>query len=433
MPRWLAAISVLLWLGAAPVPAQDNETCMRCHDDPDLTAFHGEEEVSAFIDLAVYEATMHGDMQCVECHIDLADSRRRRHAEDLEPVDCSGCHRREAREHDTSLHGEAASRGDPMAPVCADCHGAHDILPSSHPDSPTEVMNIPMLCGTCHQEGSPVTQTHDLAQVNVLEHYSMSIHGDGLFRQGLSVTAVCTSCHTAHNILPHSDPKSSIHADNVAATCSACHAEIERVHRKVIEGELWRAEPDKIPACVDCHAPHKIRNVFYPDGLADKDCLTCHSDPDLTMTKGGETISLFVDEESHEGSIHADTSCAQCHTGVTVAQERACATIQTSVDCSICHAEQVEEYNVSTHGTLHAEGDPDAPSCQDGHERHATLSSALPESPTYPRNVPVLCGECHRIGEQAATRIDSEVDDLSLIHISEPTRQESRSRMPSSA
>ena len=412
MPRWLAAISVLLWLGAAPVPAQDNETCMRCHDDPDLTAFHGEEEVSAFIDLAVYEATMHGDMQCVECHIDLADSRRRRHAEDLEPVDCSGCHRREAREHDTSLHGEAASRGDPMAPVCADCHGAHDILPSSHPDSPTEVMNIPMLCGTCHQEGSPVTQTHDLAQVNVLEHYSMSIHGDGLFRQGLSVTAVCTSCHTAHNILPHSDPKSSIHADNVAATCSACHAEIERVHRKVIEGELWRAEPDKIPACVDCHAPHKIRNVFYPDGLADKDCLTCHSDPDLTMTKGGETISLFVDEESHEGSIHADTSCAQCHTGVTVAQERACATIQTSVDCSICHAEQVEEYNASTHGMLHAEGDPDAPSCQDCHERHATLSSALPDSPTYPRNVPVLCGECHRIGEQAATRIDSEVDDI---------------------
>ena len=55
--RWLAAASVLVWLGVAPALAQDNETCMRCHDDPDLTAFHGEEEVSAFIDLAVYEAT----------------------------------------------------------------------------------------------------------------------------------------------------------------------------------------------------------------------------------------------------------------------------------------------------------------------------------------------------------------------------------------
>ena len=179
-----------------------------------------------------------------------------------------------------------------------------------------------MLCGRCHREGTEVSLQHDIPQDRILENFSMSVHGDALFNKGLTVTAVCTSCHTAHNILPHSDPKSSIHADNVAATCSACHAEIERVHRKVIEGELWRAEPDKIPACVDCHAPHKIRNVFYPDGLADKDCLTCHSDPDLSMTKGGETISLFVDEASHEGSIHADTSCAQCHTGVTVAQER---------------------------------------------------------------------------------------------------------------
>jgi cytochrome b subunit of formate dehydrogenase len=240
----------------------------------------------------------------------------------------------------------------------------------------------------------------------------MSIHGEGLFRQGLIVTAICTSCHTAHDILPHTNARSSIHPDNVAATCTSCHVQIERVHRKVIEGRLWLEEPHKIPACVDCHAPHKIRRVFYPDGLANKDCLTCHDQPDLTMTRGGESVGLYVDEVLFNNSVHADTACARCHTDVTVAQERACATVRSAVDCSICHAEQVTEFQSSTHGILHTQRDPDAPSCQDCHAKHATLSKDLPAAPTYPRNVPKLCGECHRIGEQAATRIDAKVDDI---------------------
>ena len=409
---WLALAAAVFWLAAAPAPAQDNEGCLRCHDDAELTAFHGDEEVSAYVDEAAYAASVHADMACVDCHEDLAGSKRRRHAEDLEPVDCSGCHKRQARSHAASLHGVAAARGDKMAPNCADCHGKHNVLSASNQKSPTAVMNVPVLCGTCHREGSPVSETHDISQENILEHYSMSIHGEGLYRQGLTVTAVCTSCHTAHDILPHTDPRSSIHASNVAAMCSTCHAQIEVVHRKVIEGRLWEEDPGKIPACVDCHAPHEIRNIFYPDGLANKDCLTCHSQPDLAMIRDGETVSLFVDEQAYASSIHAETACAQCHTDVTVAQERACATVQSAVDCSICHAEQVTEYQGSAHGTLHAQGDPDAPACQDCHAKHATLSSELPVSPTYPRNVPKLCGQCHRVGEQAATRIHAKVDDI---------------------
>ena len=273
-------------------------------------------------------------------------------------------------------------------------------------------MNVPMMCGSCHREGAPVSRTHEISQDNILENYSMSIHGEGLFNQGLTVTAVCTSCHTAHDILPHTDPKSSIHHDNVAKTCAACHGQIEKVHRKVIEGQLWTVDPGKIPSCVDCHAPHKIRNVFYPDGLADKDCLSCHSQEDLTMERDGEIVSLYVDEEAYENSAHADTACAQCHTDVTVAKERACSTVQSQVDCSICHAEQVTEYNGSTHGTLYAADDPDAPSCQDCHAKHATLGKEVKASPTYSLNVPTLCGECHRVGEKAATRIHAKVDDI---------------------
>ncbi len=409
---WLVAIVATVWTLSAPAVAQEDERCYRCHDDPELTGYRGDDEIPMFIDAAIVASSVHDDLACIECHEDLAGSKRRRHAEDLEAVDCAACHRREAREQRASLHGAAEAAGDPMAPSCADCHGKHDVLRSSDPAAPTAVMNVPMLCGTCHKEGSPVTETHEISQDFILEHYSMSIHGEGLFRQGLTVTAVCTSCHTAHDIRPHTDPKSSIHADNVAATCATCHGQIENVHRKVIEGELWREDPGKIPTCVDCHAPHEIRNVFYPNGLADGDCLTCHGQEDLTMTRDGETVSLFVDEHAFNDSAHTETACAQCHTGVSVSHERACETIEEPVDCGICHAEQVTEYEASTHGTLHAANDPDAPSCQDCHAKHATLAKDSPESPTYARNVPQLCGECHRVGEPAASRIESDIADI---------------------
>ncbi len=409
---WFVAATAILWFAGMPALAQEDSRCLKCHDDPELTGYRGDEEISVFVAAEVGAASEHADIACVECHKDLAGSKRRRHAEDLELVVCGDCHKSQAKAHGGSLHGAAAKQGDPLAPTCADCHGKHDVLSASEADAPTAVMNVPLLCGSCHREGAPVARTHEISQENILENYSMSIHGEGLFVQGLTVTAVCTSCHTAHDILPHTDARSSIHADKIATTCTACHGQIERVHRKVIEGRLWSDDPGKIPTCVDCHAPHKIRSVFYPDGLADKDCLTCHSQPDLTMMRDGETVSLYVDELAYENSEHADTSCAQCHTDVSVAQERACATVQSPVDCSICHAEQVTEYQSSTHGTLNADGDSDAPTCQDCHAKHAVLGADMPASPTYPRNVPTLCGECHRIGEKAAARIDAKVDDI---------------------
>jgi len=409
---YLSLFAAMLLLSGTAVHAQDNEACLNCHGEEGLTGTRDGEEISAYVSAELFANSVHGGLACSDCHADVAGRNRHSTRNDLEKVDCSGCHRAEARLHQRSLHGQAAANGDPMAPVCVDCHGNHNILPKSNPDSPTAVLNVPELCGSCHREGSPVSRTHDIPQENILENYSMSIHGEGLYRQGLAVSAVCTSCHTAHNILPHTDSRSSISRDNVAQTCAACHVRIEQVHRKVIEGELWRQDPDKIPACVDCHAPHKVRQVFYPDGLANQDCLTCHEDPNLTMTSRGQVISLYVDEEAYNNSVHGDTACAQCHTDVTVSQERACATVENAVDCSVCHAEQVDEYQASTHGTLHAAGDPDAPICADCHVTHKTLSNTSPQSPTYPRNVPTLCGSCHRIGEQAAARIVSDVADI---------------------
>jgi cytochrome b subunit of formate dehydrogenase len=273
-------------------------------------------------------------------------------------------------------------------------------------------MNIPMLCGECHREGSPVSRTHTIHQDSVLENYSLSIHGAGLFRQGLTVTAVCTSCHTSHQILPHTDRQSSIHRANVAATCTQCHAQIEQVHVQVIEGRLWEEEPNKIPACVDCHSPHRIRGVLYDAGAANRDCMRCHSEPGLVGVALGDTVSLYVDEQAYNASDHSGTACAQCHTEVSSSLRRPCETAVSRVDCGICHAVPVLQFESSAHGTLAAEGDQDAPNCQDCHGKHAEQDQRLPLSSTFPRNVPELCGQCHREGEAAASRVAEEYQEI---------------------
>ncbi len=408
--RWLptsAFLSALFLATAGSAAGQDNDMCLMCHENEAF--FAGKEDPSRYVvTREAHEESLHGarGMLCTDCHRGLVFP----HPETPQPADCSVCHNDQTTQHAASLHGQAAARGDPLAPSCTDCHGIHDIRASSDPRSMTYVFSIPMLCGRCHQEGTEVSRTRDIPQDQILQNYSMSIHGAGLFRQGLAVTAVCTSCHTSHFILPHTDSRSSIHESNVSGTCTQCHALIEEVHQQVIEGRLWEEEPHVIPVCVDCHAPHQVRRVFYDAGAANADCMRCHYDPELTMERNGETISLFVDEIAYSTSKHGGTGCAQCHTDVTPSRiERACVTsVAADVDCAICHAGPVDDYTSGMHGRLAAQGVSEAPTCLDCHDHHATQDNIWPTSPTFARNVPDLCARCHREGEPAARLVREE-------------------------
>jgi cytochrome b subunit of formate dehydrogenase/uncharacterized protein with PIN domain len=380
--------------GAAP--------CLDCHEIGPPTA-RREAGMPPHLDAAGLRASPHASFGCTDCHADL-EGVELPHPEKLKAVNCGTCHDDVLAQFNESLHGEAARRGDPLAPTCTTCHGTHGIRRPNDVDSPTSVMNIPGLCGRCHHEGSPVQLTYAIPQDSILENYSESIHGEGLFKKGLVVSAVCTSCHTAHHVLPHTDPRSSISSARIVGTCTRCHAQIEKVHRKVIRGELWEKEPQKIPACVDCHSPHKVRKVFYTQGMADGDCMSCHARGDLTSTRGVEASLLQVKADDLAHSRHARVACIQCHTDCSPSLLRPCATVAARVDCSVCHAQVVDQYRTSTHGKLAAKGSPDAPGCRDCHGSHGILGKAESNSPIYPRNIPNLCGQCHLKGHKAAVR-----------------------------
>jgi len=394
---WLA----VLWLAfAAPVLAQ-NDVCLACHNDRSLTTQRRGRSVSLFVDEGKVAASVHRGLTCTSCHADL-EGAEIPHPTPLARVDCGMCHAEQQEQHARSLHGKALARNDPLAPRCVDCHGNHEIVPVRDSRSAVAPLKVPLVCGRCHREGTPVQRNRNIHQGNIIENYSESIHGEGLLRKGLIVAPNCASCHTPHLILPHTDPESSIARRNIAATCTRCHAQIEEVHRKVIRGELWEKQAHVLPACVDCHQPHKIRKVFYTQGMADGDCLRCHEQQDIRHSR--DRRSLYVDAAELTASRHARVACSQCHVEVNATHVRPCETITQRVDCTACHEAAGTVFRTSTHGQLLAKGDPNAPTCIECHGTHGVLGRSNPRSLTFATNVPTLCARCHREGEKAAVR-----------------------------
>ncbi len=389
------------FLALSSAQATSAEECLACHGERSLTADRKGVVVSLFVNAKNFSSSVHGGLACTSCHADL-EGKELPHDTPLAKVNCGACHSREQAQHARSLHGKAVARGDPLAPRCVDCHGNHDILPVTDPRSAVAPLKVPYVCGRCHREGTPVQRNRPIHQDNILENYSESIHGVGLLRKGLVVAATCASCHTAHSILPHTDPASSIARRNIAATCTRCHGQIEAVHRKIIKGALWEKEANVLPACVDCHQPHKVRKVFYTQGMADADCLRCHADERLKGSQ--DRRSLIVHAADLARSRHAKVTCSQCHSEVNASRVRPCETITRKVDCAACHAEIGQQYQRSTHGQLLARNDPNAPTCKECHGTHNVLGKLDPQSLTFATNVPGLCARCHREGQKAAVR-----------------------------
>ncbi|MBK8943930.1 MAG: hypothetical protein IPM32_01545 [Ignavibacteriae bacterium] len=399
-------VIILLLISSSIFFSQTSDVCLDCHSDKDLTSKKNAKIISLYVDKTILEKSIHPNVECIDCHVDF-DPENIPHKEGLNisKVDCSKCHNEIVDQYEKSLHGIALRKGKYLAPNCATCHNKHNILSSKNPNSKTYKMNIPQLCGNCHKDGTKVSELKDIDQKHILENYSESIHGDGLFKRGLIVTAVCNDCHSSHNILPHQDPNSSINRNKIANTCRNCHAQIEAVHVKVIEGKLWETEPNKIPACVDCHQPHNVRRVIYDEKYTDNYCMSCHINKNLYKEYHGEQISLFVNYEDFKNSEHKESSCIKCHTNINVSKNPVCLD-SGPVDCASCHAEQVNDYQISYHGQLFSKNNADAPYCTDCHEKHYTKSKADPLSRTFRKNIPELCAKCHREGEKAAKRID---------------------------
>lgn len=210
----------------ANIPA----TCGTCHGQKFVMEASGHSDQQ----FASYESSVHGRAVaagsenaavCTDCHgsheILAAGDPKSSIFKFNVPVTCAKCHTGIEKQFVESIHGQAIARGNWMAPVCTDCHGIHSIKSHTDPSSPVSAQNLALVtCARCH-EGVRLSREFGIPGSRV-STYLESYHGLAS-KRGSEIVANCASCHGVHNILPSSDPRSTINSKNLVKTCGQCH------------------------------------------------------------------------------------------------------------------------------------------------------------------------------------------------------------------
>jgi cytochrome b subunit of formate dehydrogenase/5-methylcytosine-specific restriction endonuclease McrA len=205
-------------------------TCGRCHGQKFLMESNGQ-SAQPFLS---YQSSVHGRAVengsqkaavCTDCHgahevLGATDQKSPINKFNV-PATCGKCHSAISQTFMASIHGQGIAHGNDLAPACTDCHGIHSIKTHNDPNAAIADKNVSRdVCAHCH-EGVRLSQEFGLPG-NRVSSYMDSYHG--LATQGGSVVAAnCSSCHGVHDILPSSDPRSSVNRANLDATCGKCH------------------------------------------------------------------------------------------------------------------------------------------------------------------------------------------------------------------
>jgi hypothetical protein len=186
----------ILGVGAPALPAREPATCGKCHPqafEEYSRSIHGREALKGNPDVP----------RCVDCHgehtVAPATAPGSPTAKGRVPDTCSGCHaRREImRKYGVpedriatfieSFHGIAIGMGGTAQADCVDCHGVHEILPSSEPQSKVFPANLAKTCGqaACHP-----AMTDKIAGTRIHRDYSRRSSGAPYYVRKALVWAV---------------------------------------------------------------------------------------------------------------------------------------------------------------------------------------------------------------------------------------------------
>lgn len=220
---------------------------------------------------------------------------------------CSKCHSVQGAQYRSGVHDRALREGNASSSSCADCHGAHRILPVEDVNATIHPLGEPSTCGACHPDAAA--------------KYGGGVHWRRV--QDDLQGATCSDCHRSHDILPKEDPTSSVNFANEAGTCANCHSAIASIsgwyygvktdrlqtYQESYHSRALKYGDERVATCSDCHENHNVRTAtdpessVYPDNLPST-CGRCHA------TSFSEKIGqgLVHDREAaHSGELRWDT------------------------------------------------------------------------------------------------------------------------------
>ena len=286
----MAALLVFAPVPAAGTAEEEIETCLACHGDAGLTKdLPDGRKISLHVDRDAIARSVHGrSLRCTDCHSGMVEvphpERAAKTAEEFRSgfrEACKPCHFDKYAQSLDGVHAKVLAAGNHAAPVCTDCHGAHDVAPAAKPRT-----RISDTCSECHPD--------------VADTYLKSVHGSALARDGNRDVPICTDCHRAHDI---SDPRIESWLVKTPELCARCHTDAKMMGRyglstNVVQSYLSdfhgvtatltrsrhndaRSDVRVTALCIDCHGVHDIaktgdaRSPVLRANLV-KTCRKCH-------------------------------------------------------------------------------------------------------------------------------------------------------------
>jgi len=275
---------------AAPAPAPiqlDNETCLGCHGSEGF-AIPGPDGKMRNLQVIKdkFQRSVHGRRLCVECHRNITKVP---HEKTEVRVSCVQCHqslweeaKRENRngqaeklasvarmidKYMSSIHARPSKADQSRTnATCYNCHDAHYVYPAGSKTRAEWRLNLPVTCGKCH-----VTQ---------LEEYASSVHGQEVIGKKNAGAAVCSDCHTTHDV---ASPKLASTRLVITQNCGNCHYESYQSYIGTYHGQVNKLGFAFTAKCFDCHGSHTIKRVsnvassVHPNNRL-ATCQKCHKD-----------------------------------------------------------------------------------------------------------------------------------------------------------
>jgi hypothetical protein len=232
--------------GAAPAPGvalsgQDKQ-CLACHSSARLVKkLPNGEELSLHIAGPAFAESVHKAMGCAGCHTDvslkshppakLKIATTREYSIARIEV-CRQCHDDKFKQYEGSIHAALLRDGNPIAPVCTDCHAPHSVRKADH----ASIAEVP--CRKCHDA--------------VFNAYAGSVHGLARSKPGATAAPLCADCHRAHDVT------AATTGDRLKNACLGCHAGTLAAHQGWLPNTERHLDAISCPAC---HVPEARRRV----------------------------------------------------------------------------------------------------------------------------------------------------------------------------